>query len=134
MPGCSRRSSHTSVSSSEQGVSARLKKRRVTARSRFSASRTSGFWTISLSFVDHTIPRSSWLGATLWSKRSGSRSSLVGWNRQALMRQRPAHAAESRWPMQDDRGHGTKMAGLALYGDLGGAFTAPRSPSARHGR
>ncbi|MGH3832459.1 MAG: S8 family peptidase [Pseudonocardiaceae bacterium] len=35
------------------------------------------------------------------------------------------HAAESMWPVHDDRGHGTQMAGLALYGDLGGAVSAP---------
>ena len=42
------------------------------------------------------------------------------------------HAAESTWPVHDDRGHGTQMAGLALYGDLGGAFTAPGLIRLRH--
>jgi Subtilase family len=42
------------------------------------------------------------------------------------------HAAESIWTVYDDRGHGTEMAGLALYGDLGGAFAAPGPIRLRH--
>jgi hypothetical protein len=35
------------------------------------------------------------------------------------------HAANPTWPVHDDRGHGTQMAGLALYSDLGQAFATP---------
>lgn len=51
---------------------------------------------------------------------------------QASLDDADCHAAESIWPVQDDRGHGTAMAGLALYGDLGGAFTAQGPIRLRH--
>ncbi|WP_236567528.1 S8 family peptidase [Nocardia sp. CY41] len=33
-------------------------------------------------------------------------------------------AADPSWPRHDDRGHGTEMAGLALFGDLGNALAS----------
>lgn len=33
------------------------------------------------------------------------------------------HAADPSWPVHDDRGHGTEMAGLALFGDLATALS-----------
>lgn len=42
------------------------------------------------------------------------------------------HAADPAWPVYDDRGHGTEMAGLALYGDLGQALASPQLLRLRH--
>ncbi|WP_207222477.1 S8 family peptidase [Herbihabitans rhizosphaerae] len=42
------------------------------------------------------------------------------------------HAADLSWPVYDDRGHGTEMAGLALYGDLGQALSSPQPLRLRH--
>ncbi|WP_197523381.1 S8 family peptidase [Actinokineospora pegani] len=42
------------------------------------------------------------------------------------------HAADPSWPVFDDRGHGTEMAGLALYGDLGQALASPQLLRLRH--
>ncbi|CRK56852.1 hypothetical protein [Alloactinosynnema sp. L-07] len=42
------------------------------------------------------------------------------------------HAAESGWPVHDHDGHGTQMAGLALYGDLGSAMAQHAPIRLRH--
>ncbi|WP_216211188.1 S8 family peptidase [Amycolatopsis aidingensis] len=42
------------------------------------------------------------------------------------------HTADPSWPVYDDRGHGTEMAGLALYGDLGQALATPQLLRLRH--
>ena len=36
-----------------------------------------------------------------------------------------AHTCHPQWGPRDRRGHGTQMAGVALYGDLGGALLSP---------
>jgi hypothetical protein len=46
---------------------------------------------------------------------------------------RDCHAADPTWPTGlDDDGHGTKMAGLALYGDLGELFKGGEQVALRH--
>ncbi|GAA2802325.1 S8 family serine peptidase [Kribbella solani] len=42
------------------------------------------------------------------------------------------HAADASWPVHDDRGHGTEMAGLALYDDLGEALASQQQIHLRH--
>jgi hypothetical protein len=42
------------------------------------------------------------------------------------------HACDPNWQLGDDRGHGTEMAGLALYGDLGGAVLSTPPVHLRH--
>lgn len=42
------------------------------------------------------------------------------------------HACDPRWKTDDHHGHGTEMAGLVLYGDLGAAFLAPNPIHLRH--
>lgn len=42
------------------------------------------------------------------------------------------HAAEPGWSVHDDQGHGTEMAGLALYGDFGAAITGQGPVRLRH--
>jgi hypothetical protein len=43
------------------------------------------------------------------------------------------HACDPNWQLADDRGHGTEMAGLALYGDLDAAALSPAQIQLRHG-
>ncbi len=42
------------------------------------------------------------------------------------------HAADPSWPVQDDRGHGTEMAGLALFGDLATALSGSTAVRLTH--
>lgn len=42
------------------------------------------------------------------------------------------HAADPSWPVQDDRGHGTEMAGLALFGDLATALSGSTAVRPTH--
>lgn len=51
---------------------------------------------------------------------------------QASLPREDCHAADPSWPVYDDRGHGTEMAGLALYGDLGQALASPQLLRLRH--
>jgi hypothetical protein len=51
---------------------------------------------------------------------------------QASLPLEDCHAADPSWPVYDDRGHGTEMAGLALFGDLGQALASPELLRLRH--
>jgi len=51
---------------------------------------------------------------------------------QASLPREDCHTADPSWPVYDDRGHGTEMAGLALYGDLGQALGSPQPLRLRH--
>lgn len=51
---------------------------------------------------------------------------------QASLSTNDCHAADPSWPVYDDRGHGTEMAGLALYSDLGQALASAHPLRLRH--
>jgi hypothetical protein len=45
---------------------------------------------------------------------------------------RDQHTCDPRWGVDDDKGHGTQMAGLVLYGDLGTAIQSAHPVHLRH--
>jgi len=49
------------------------------------------------------------------------------------LRPEDCHACDPDWNTDDHHGHGTEMAGLALYGDLGGAVQSKHKIRLRHG-